>query len=690
MKRRRRSPLLVAVASLSVLIATACHPGSSDSTSGQANKSKPQSDITIGVGQTGNAISTLDPSQWGAQILIDQGTVMEGLYGYSPNGKIVPKIATHYTTSPDGKVWTFYLRKDAKWSNGKPVTAKDFYYSWMRTASPKNSSDALWASVMTYVNNAYSYHAGGVPAKDVGVKVVNPYELQLTLTSPHNILGAMAISGSMPLYGPSVDAQPTKWFMPQYFVSDAPYTVKSFVPNGKITLIRNSHYVGAPNQTNVGNIKTINVIPTPNVPVEDFLANKLSAAVIAQPSDYKYVQTHSNLKADLHSAPDNLVTYLEWDKSTEASPLDDIKVRQAVAMALNRQPILNNVLNGLGGVTSSFGFPGWPTYSAQHPLPYDVNKAKSLLAQAGHPGGKGIPTLYIYTQTAADGPTSIPVAEAVQQELKQALGITTKIVPEPTTQYGNITWGGINPDIHPGYVIGGGTPNWSDFTSLPIQSNQQVIFAGTQGPVAYRQHIANYYLPKYDPDDVAQLGNPDDKKAGTTQADWNKLATAAKADIAYLNDWNKQQPAAYQKVLNIPGAATNQDQWNNYTKAWKQAKTAGDKHSAWVSAWEFVGDWSAGNGGANVGLNGQVWDDKNMPQDVHDAVMWNAELNGAIDPKQADDLAAKIDNYVLNNGYGMPLYYQKTFYLEQPGLTGIEPNPWSWSGLFQLQYATWK
>lgn len=687
MNRRRRRALIAAIALLSVVLAGCSQtPKSGDG----RPTSQPQSEITIGVGQTGNAVSTLDPSQWGAQILIDQGTVMEGLYGYGPDGKLVPKIATRYTTSKDGRVWTFYLRKDATWSNGKPVTAKDFYYSWMRTASPENSNDALWASVMTYVNNAYSYHAGGVPAKSVGVKVINDYQIELTLTSPHNILGAMAISGSMPLYGPSVKASPDKWFMPEHFVGNGPYVVKSFVPNGKITLVRNPHYVGAPGKTNIGNIKTINVIPTPSVVVQDFMAGKLSAAVIQQPSDYKYVLGHPDLKAELKSVPDNLVSYLEWDKSVEASPLDDILVRQAVASAINRKPIVDKVLNGLGGVTSTFGFAGWPTNAMQHPLPYDLNKAKSLLAEAGYPNGKGMPTIYLYTQTAADGPTSIPVAEAIQQELKEGLGITTKIVPQPQTEYGNITWGGINPDIHPGYVIGGGTPNWNDFTSLPIQANQQILFHGTQGPIEYRQHAANYYLPKYDPHDVKTLGDPDDKSAGTTQADWDKLDHAAQAAISYLDEWTKQQPKDYQKVLVVPGAATNAEQWSNYTKAWKAAKKPTDKHDAWVAGWKFVGNWSAGNGGANVGLTGQAWDNEHMPQEVHDAVMWNALLNAAIDQDEANELAAKIDNYVLKNGYGMPLYFQKTFFLTQPGLTGIQPNPWSWGGLFQLQYATWK
>jgi ABC-type transport system substrate-binding protein len=123
------------------------------------------STITIPMPAT-PAISTLDPSNWGAQILIDQGTVMEGLFGYSATGQIVPKIASSYTVSDGGRVWTFFLRHDAKWSNGQPVTAQDFYYSWLRTASPKNTNDAIWASVMQYVNNAYNYHgAASRPAR---------------------------------------------------------------------------------------------------------------------------------------------------------------------------------------------------------------------------------------------------------------------------------------------------------------------------------------------------------------------------------------------------------------------------------------------------------------------------------------------------------------------------------------------
>ena len=82
---------------------------------------------------------------------------MEGLYGYNDKNQIVPKIATGYKVSGGGKVWTFYLRHDARWSNGQPVTAQDFYYAWMRLLSPQDSTGAVWASVAQYAVNAWQY-----------------------------------------------------------------------------------------------------------------------------------------------------------------------------------------------------------------------------------------------------------------------------------------------------------------------------------------------------------------------------------------------------------------------------------------------------------------------------------------------------------------------------------------------------
>jgi hypothetical protein len=143
-------------------------------------------------------------------------------------------------------------------------------------------------------------------------------------------------------------------------------------------------------------------------------------------------------------------------------------------------------------------------------------------------------------------------------------------------------------------------------------------------------------------------------------------------------------------VLNVPGQETYQQEWDNYLTAWHQARTPAALHTAWVNAWKFLGNWSAGNGGANVGLNGLVWDDQHMTHGVYLATMWNAELSGALTQKAAVPLAANIDNFMLQQAWGVPLYYLKTFYLLKPGLSGIEANPWSWGGLYQMQYLTYK
>lgn len=644
---------------------------------------------TVPIVAAAPAIQTLDPSDWAAQIFVDQGTLMEGLYGYSPTGQIVPKIATHYTVGDGGLVWTFFLRHNARWSNGAPVTAQDFYYSWMRTASPKNSTDAMWASVMNYVAEAYAYHAGSAPASAVGVKVVNPYEIQLRLSAPHNILGEMPISGSMPLYPPSLEAHPTNWYLPKYFVGDGPYILKSFVPSSGMTIARNPFYIGATGEKNVGNIQEMHLITQSTVPVEDYLAGKLSVADVTTPSDYKYVLDHPSLKGQLHTSTDNQVEYLQWDKSSQSSPLESLDVRQAVSMAIDRQPIVNSVLAGMAGATNVFGFKGWPTYSLQHPLTYNVQKARQLLAKAGYPGGKGFPTITLYAEVTSVSPESIPIAEAVAAELQQNLGIKTQITPEAATQFGDITYAGLNSWVKPGYVVGGGTPNWQDVTSLPIESNQDLSNVGTVGPLSYRQHISAYFYNDYNPSDVALMGNPNDASEGTTAADWAPLEKAAAADIAYINAWNAKQPALYKKLyLEVPGTETNQQLWNGLLAAYHAAKTPTEQHAAWVNAWKFLGAYSIGNGGIGspLGLNDQVWDDEHMTTAVHNVYMWNNELSGTVNEAQADQLTANIDNYMLQQGYGIPLYYYETFYLEKPGLTGVEANPWSWTGLYQFQY----
>ncbi len=633
-------------------------------------------------------MQSLDPVNWDAEILVDQGTILEGLYGYNPKNQIVPKIARKAVPSSGGRVWTIFLRHNAKWSNGQPVTAEDFYYAWMRLLSPQDSAGAIWSGIAGILLNGYAYHAGAVPASQVGVKVINPYELKLTLTGATNVTGWLALSASMPLYPPSVEKHPSNWFYPQYFVGDGPYVVHSFVPNGKLVLTRNPKYVGAPGQFNVGNVQQIDLIPSPSVPVEDYQAGTLTATPIYSASDYKFAETH--FPAQIHRAAEADVNYLGWDHSVYPSPLRNQLVREAIAMAINRGPIVNPVLNNMVGATAVFGYPGFPTFKYEHnPYGYNVQKARALLAKAGYPHGKGIGTLYLYTQTATSSPQSVAMGEAIAQELHKALNLTFKIEPSNSTLYGEMSYGGIEPGILPGYTIDTGLTNWNQTEQWPLGADQWVTIenSGTVGPTSFARYAENWAFHAYNPLEVKAWGNPQNSALGVSFASWKPLIASAEKDLAFLKAWTAKQPPAYRAALTVPGTPSGATELKNFEAAWKTAKSPAEKHAAWVNMWKWVGSYSnGGEYGSTIGLQDQVYIDQHQPKLEYDMRMWEAELGNAASAKTAAHLAADMANAMIRSGYVVPLNYAETIYASKPGLSGVQPNPYTWGFFYQLQY----
>ena len=637
-------------------------------------------------------VTSLDPTQWAGQILLDQGTILEGLYGYNQKNQIVPKIATGYKISNHGRTWTFKLRHNAKWSNGDPVTAQDFYYAWMRQLSPSDSNAQLWASVLNYVNNGYAYHAGTVPKSQVGIKVINNYTLQITTTQPHDILGELAMAASMPLDPKAVSAHPTNWYLPQYFVGDAPYVVKSFTPNGQIVLVKNLKYVGAKGEVNHGNAQQITIMPTTTVPVEDFMAGKVDVTQISTVADLSYVKSHPALEGELHSQPTYNITYLQYDNSTQPSPLNNVLVRQAVAMALQRDPIVNRALNGLGGVTNVFATPGWPSAKYQKGIQTNVAKAKKLLAKAGYPDGKGIPTLYLYCDVQTAQPNGVPVAEAVSEELQSELGINFKIVPLDTTQYGALTYGGPLANIKPGYNIAVSAVNSSDPSGAAMGGNQGVLFPGTYGySTSFVKHVEPWFNNPYAPSYVNMYGDPNNSNMGTSPSDWTKLMAVAQTDIPWLNHYYSTLPQPYRSELEpqIPLLT----QWNEILTSYHNAKTDAAKHQAWVEAWEFLFPYSNGSSAGSMNLASlevqKYWYSHISPQ-VKQWLMWDTEFQNATSNAQAAKLAGKLMTQVMQQGWTVPIYYGVTDFLERSTVTGAQANPWAWGNFYQEQYLSTK
>ena len=633
----------------------------------------------------------LDPMDWSANILVDQGTIFEGLYGYNRTNQVVPKVALQSVPSDGGRVWTIDLRRNARWSNGKPVTAYDFYYAWMRILNPRDSQGAIFAGITNDIENGYAYHAGAVSANAVGLKVLGPYRLRVTLNHKTNIAGLLVQSASMPVYPPGVKAHPSNWYDPRYFVGDGPYVVHSFVPNGKIVLTRNREYVGHSGEFNVGNVSQIDLIPEPAVATQSYLANHLDVAGIDSGATYHYAMTH--VPGQVHRSPEAAIWYLGYDHSVMPSALENLQVRQAIALAMNRKPIVSPVMNNLVGQTAVFSYPGFPTASLEtNPYPYNVALARTLLTRAGYSGGHSLPKIVLYTDSSALGTaqdSTVLTAEAVAQQLHRALNVRVGIVSVNAAVYSQMEYGGIEPGILPGYTLDEAVANWNQESNWPLGSDQWVSLAlsGTIGSSAFQHHAELWNFYAYDPHDVTLWGNPTSPAEGLRYRQWRPLIAAAEKDIAYLTAWVSRQPVAYREALDPSGKVSLSGSLKRFEQAYAKMKTAQEKHEAWVRLWKWVGTYKGqASDRPELGLNAEVYVDQNEPRLEYEVRMWTAELNNTDQWANAARLSARIAQAMVDSGYAIPLYYDEAVYLQKPNLRGVQANPWAELGFYQFQY----
>ncbi|MEF2965631.1 peptide ABC transporter substrate-binding protein [Paenibacillus sp. M1] len=710
---KKKKAILALILSCALLSMTACSNNSSNTANGNdaksADKSNNAANTTSNTTNTspknvntsdpeikaGSSVTvfnpkmpTLDPTQWQGQILVGQGTLLEGLYGYNQDNEIVPKIATGYTVSEDKKTWTFTLRKDAKWSNGDPVTAHDFYYSYMYQMDPANTTAQLWLSVLNFVKNSYAYHAGAVSKEEVGVRVIDDYTLEIETTLPHALLGSLVLAGSMPMNQKNVEAHPGKWFEPENFVGNGPYMVKSFIPNGELVMVANPNYVGVAGQLNRGNVETIHVLPATTVPVQDYMSGQADVVLVQTASDLQYVKT-TDLKSQVYSAPNYAIKYLAWSNPTTESPYDKKEVRQAIAKAVQRAPIVDSVLNGLGGATNIFATPGWPTESLEKGIDEDIEGAKQLLKDAGYEGGKGLPTLTLYIGVKQIDAQGEQIALALGQILQQNLGIPTEIVQLNEAQFNAYQYSGPQADAKPGFILASGATNWSEPGTLDMGATQQLYSLGTlDAPLESTQKFVDWSKDVYYKPAIEQYGDPEDPKVGIEWSDWAALEKAAKENIAYHEKWITEQPAEWQPYLKQDGVASVGEQWEQIVDVWKNAKTDEEKHGAFVTAWTFVAPNAPGGKLNQNALDVLVYYDKitSETEGLTDQRMWQAQFVNALTTEEAAPIAAKLVNSLLEDAYDIPLFYQVQYFLVKPGITGVQSNPWAWGNFYNLHF----
>jgi len=353
--------------------------------------------------------------------------LFEGLVTYDAKGEIVPGNAESWTISPDGKTYAFKLRKGLKWSNGKPLTAKDYVYSLLRVLDPKTG--ARYADMLTvYIVGAEEYYAGTGPKDAVAVKAVDDLTLQITLKEPAPYyLGILAMWVYSPVYQEAVEASPERWTMdPATFISNGPFKVASMKLGEGVVLQKNENY------WNAASVKLSEInfrfILEPATALSAFEKGEIDGFREVPASDIPRLRTGSD---SLHILPAFGTTF--YDVNTTKKPYSDARVRKALALALDRDELIDNVLQAPSTPTLALVAPGYvfggADFTAAHAKygfssKADVEGARKLLAEAGYPDGKGFPVLELSYYTNA---TVKKMVEAMQQMWEKNLGIKVKI-----------------------------------------------------------------------------------------------------------------------------------------------------------------------------------------------------------------------------------------------------------------------
>lgn len=377
------------------------------------------------VRNNGAEVSSLDPHKIeGVPESNVSRDLLEGLVISDVNGKTSPGVAESWDNK-DFKVWTFHLRKDAKWSNGEPVTAQDFVYSWQRLADPKTASP--YASYLQYGHllNIDDIIAGKKSPDTLGVKAIDDHTFEVTLSEAVPYFYKLPVYVAMsPVNKAAIEKFGEKWTQPQNWVGNGAYKLKDWVVNEKIVLERNPQYWD--NAHTVINQVTYLPIASEVTDVNRYRSGEIDMTYNQLP-----IELFQKLKKEI---PDEvkvnpyLCTYY-YEINNQKPPFNDVRVRTALRLGLSQDILTNKVKNQ--GDIPAYGFvppyidgfnaqtPEWFTWSQEK----RNTEAKKLLAEAGYTAEKPLTFNLLYNSSDLHKKMAI----AASSIWKQNIGVDVKL-----------------------------------------------------------------------------------------------------------------------------------------------------------------------------------------------------------------------------------------------------------------------
>lgn len=325
----------------------------------------------------------------------------EGLVRVNEKAEIKEGVAKTWTHSDDGLTYTFKLREDAKWSDGKAVTANDFKYAWLRALDKKTAAE--YAYQLFYIKNAEKYNKGEVTADQVGINVVNDYELVVTLENPTTyFLQLLAFATYQPVRQDVIEAHGDKWARsPETYISNGAFKMVEWKDKDRIVYEKNEHYWNADavklNKLDVRLVQDITTAYAEFKAGNFDMTNDVPPTEIQAALDAKHAEIFEEfstyfLAFNLGKNNQNL--------SPEANKaLQNPKFRKALSLAIDRKQLVENITKGGQTPAHSFTAPGITLEdgtafdSEKYIAPTgDIEAAKAMLAEAGYPNGEGLPT----------------------------------------------------------------------------------------------------------------------------------------------------------------------------------------------------------------------------------------------------------------------------------------------------------
>jgi oligopeptide transport system substrate-binding protein len=383
----------------------------------EANKNK------ILLLTVGSEPRTLDPQE--AQGVTEHHIIMamiEGLVAPSidDQSKVVPGVADRWEHSDDYSMWTFHIGENRKWSNGDPVTAQDFVFSYKRMLTA--SFGAQYAENLFILKGAEDYYRGKTTDfEQVGVKALDDHTLRIELVGPTPYLLTLVQHDSWLPVNPKailsfgkIDTRDSKWTSAEHFVANGPFKMKSWRPNDVIEVVRNPLYWDAENvKLNGINFYAIENLNTAERAFQAGQLHKTDQVPLDKVPYYR--RTHPEL---IRIDPYEGVYFYRINVARK--PLNNPNVRLALNLAVDRDAIVKNILREDQKPATGYTPPGMGDYKPLNKIGYDPERARQLLAEAGYPNGKGFPKFTIHFNTLE---SHRAIAEAIQQMWKEELNI---------------------------------------------------------------------------------------------------------------------------------------------------------------------------------------------------------------------------------------------------------------------------